>query len=94
MVHPKTKYVDREVHVLMGETHQNPALHVENGVVDPGSLRHQTRLQPFQRRVRDLVPTVEKVAAAILGIEYILTVAVELNPLVGECDQVAGRNAV
>lgn len=65
----------------MGEAHQDAALNVENSVVDPGSVRHQPRLQPFQRRIRDLVPIVEEVAAAILGIEYILTVAVELNRL-------------
>jgi len=78
----------------MGETHERPALHVEACVVDPGSLGHQTYLQPFQRRARKLAPSVEKIVVTFLYVEYILAATVKLQLLINECEQVAGGNAV
>ena len=78
----KIKYVGCKVYFLVSERDQHAALDVQACVVGPGSLRHQAQLQPFQRRVRDLVPIVEEAATSILCIEYKLAVTVELNPLV------------
>jgi len=73
----------------VGGARQHPALYAEACLIDPGSLRHQAHLQPVQRRVCNLVPNVEEVAAAILEREYILSRAVQLNPFVGECQGAA-----
>jgi len=67
---PRVEYVGCEIHLLVRETDQDPALNVEAGLVSLCPLRHETHPTPIPGRVAQFRPAVEKVTRTGPCIEY------------------------
>src|SRR5205814_9423816 len=50
--------IGREIHFLIGETHEKSALDIDIGVIGPRSLAYQTNSKPIHRRDAQLGPVV------------------------------------
>src|SRR5262249_11996801 len=68
---PDVKDIRRELRFLMGEAHQEAALHVEGSVKGLGALCRQSQAQPVVWRVRHLRPTVVEIFGAVGGVKHI-----------------------
>ena len=43
------EYVGREIHFLVGETHEQSALDIDIGLIGPRSLAYQSKSKPIHR---------------------------------------------
>ena len=90
---PRVEYVGCEIHLLVRETDQDPALNVEAGLVSLCPLRHETHPTPVPGRVAQFRPAVKKVTRTVPGIEYEFALRGKVQPLPVDSRQVPRSNA-
>src|ERR1043166_309438 len=75
----QVEYIGCEIYFLVGETHKDPTLDVDFGLVGPSSLADQSKSKPIHGRDAQLRPVIEEASFRIARVEDKLAFARKLE---------------